>query len=231
VAAFLAVRRVEAYVASDVQFAVPRRGVIVDGLRYASLSRVLRVFENDFGRSVYLSPIAERRRRLLAVDWVEDAIVSRVWPNRIWVRIRERRPVAFVNVPLSRHAGSKIALIDAHGVILQQPARSRFNFPVLTGVSAEQPEAQRRSRVRAMLELLADLGPSASGISEVNAAHLDNLIVIADVDGHTVELMLGKLNFAKRFRSFTAHYEEIRKRSPLAKAFDLRLEDRITARE
>jgi hypothetical protein len=43
--------------------------------------------------------------------------------------------------------------------------------------------------------------------------------------------MLGDGNFGKRFRSFAEHYEEIRKRSPLAKAFDLRLDDRITAKE
>jgi hypothetical protein len=65
----------------------------------------------------------------------------------------------------------------------------------------------------------------------VNAAQLDNLVIVADVTGSTVELMLGDTNFGKRFQSFAAHYEEIRKRSPLAKAFDLRLEDRITAKE
>jgi cell division protein FtsQ len=231
VALFVAVRRIQAYVATNPQFGLSRHGVIVDGLRYASRARVLRLFEADFGRSIYLTPLAERRRRLLAVDWVEDAIVSRVWPDRIWVRIRERIPVAFVNVPLGRRAGSKIALIDGHGVILEQPARARFTFPVLTGVSGEQLEAQRRRHVSAMLDLLEDLGPSSRQVSEVNTAQLDNLVVMAEVDGSTVELMLGDTNFGKRFRSFVEHYEEIRKRSPLAKAFDLRLEDRITAKE
>ena len=37
-------------------------------------------------------PLAERRRRLLAIDWVEDASVSRLWPNRVLVRITERKP-------------------------------------------------------------------------------------------------------------------------------------------
>jgi cell division protein FtsQ len=147
VAAHFAARRVQAYVATDAQFDLRREGVLIDGLRYASRWRILRAFEYDFGKSVYLTPLAERRRRLLAIDWVEDAIVSRVWPDRIRVRIRERRPVAFVNVPLGRQAGFKIALIDAHGVIVEQPARAKFDFPVLTGVTAEQPEAQRRRRV------------------------------------------------------------------------------------
>jgi cell division protein FtsQ len=235
----VAVRRMEAYAATDPQFtlAPPRggaqSGIAIEGLRYASRSKVMRVFDADFERSVFLTPLAERRRRLLAVDWVEDATVSRLWPNRIWVRVQERRPVAFVNVPLhqGRPAGSKIALIDAHGVILEQPAHAKFAFPVLTGVSGEQTERERRRRVVAMLALLRDLGPAAAQISEVDTEDPDNLIVIAQVDGFTVELALGDANFGTRFRSFAAHYAEIRNRSPQARAFDLRLEDRITAKE
>ena len=230
-AALIVANRVQAYVSTDAQFSLARPGLVIDGLVYTSRDRVRRLFEEDLERSVYLTPLAERRRRLLAIDWVEDAIVSRAWPDRIWVRVRERTPVAFVNVPLGRRAGSKIALIDAHGVILEQPAKARFTFPVLSGVTAEQPEAQRRRHVRAMLDLLEDLGSSSRHVSEVNTAELDNLVVIAQVNGSTVELMLGSAHYGRRFRSFTAHYEEIRKRSPIARAFDLRLEDRITARE
>ena len=62
------------------------------GLTYASRSKVQRVFAGDFEHSIFSVPLAERRRRLLAIDWVEDASVSRVWPDRLVVRIRERKP-------------------------------------------------------------------------------------------------------------------------------------------
>ena len=68
-----------------------------EGLTYASRAKVQRVFAGDFDRSIFSVPLAERRRRLLAIDWVEDASVSRVWPDRLVVRIRERKPVAFVS--------------------------------------------------------------------------------------------------------------------------------------
>lgn len=239
VAGLIGARRVEAYVESSPQFQLGRTrlngsdGILLEGLQFAPRSKVLRVFAADIERSVLLTPLAERRRRLLAVDWVEDAIVSRVWPNRIWVRIKERVPVAFVNVPLSptRAVGSKVALIDANGVILEQPPKAKFAFPVLTGVAPEQPEALRRRRVQVMLELLEELGPAAGYVSEVDTATLDNLSIVAQVDGTAVELMLGDTNFARRFQNFAANFAEIRKRSPGAKAFDLRLEDRITSKE
>jgi hypothetical protein len=43
--------------------------------------------------------------------------------------------------------------------------------------------------------------------------------------------MMGESNFARRYQNFVGHYPEIRKRSPEAKAFDLRLDDRITVKE
>src|SRR6476620_1109951 len=43
------------------------------GIKLASRTRVLRVFANDFGGNIFQIPIEERRRKLLAVDWVERA--------------------------------------------------------------------------------------------------------------------------------------------------------------
>jgi hypothetical protein len=43
--------------------------------------------------------------------------------------------------------------------------------------------------------------------------------------------LLGDADFARRYQNFLNHYPEIQKRSPGVKAFDLRLEDRITAKE
>ncbi len=57
-------------------------------MRYASRSKVQRIFAQDSDRSIFPFPLDERRRRLLAIDWVEDASVSRVWPDRLAVRIR-----------------------------------------------------------------------------------------------------------------------------------------------
>src|SRR5690349_19749234 len=88
----IAARKVEHFVSTDPQFTFSsqRRGAIsIAGLEYASRWSVARVFAPDSGRSIYLMPLAERRRRLLAIDWVQDASVSRLWPNRVLVRIVE----------------------------------------------------------------------------------------------------------------------------------------------
>lgn len=222
----LAAGRVRHFVLSDPHFILhaPPNGVTIEGLHYASRERVNRVFAQDYGQSAFQVPLAERRRRLLAVDWVREASISRLWPNQMIVRVKERQPAAFVYV------GHRYMLIDAEGVLLAPPPRTRFDFPVLSGLSDEQSEADRATRVRAMQGFLAEVKPAAGLISEVNAASVEDLRVIAEVDRRLIELWMGDRNYASRFQNFLSRYAEIRKTSPEAKIFDLRLDDRITAK-
>jgi hypothetical protein len=46
-----------------------------------------------------------------------------------------------------------------------------------------------------------------------------------------VELLVGDSNFGARYQNFLNHYPEIKKHSPDVKVFDLRLDDRITAKD
>jgi len=224
----VAALKVRAYAVTSPSFTLSRErpeALKVEGLHYVDRSKVVRVFDADFGRSIFSAPLDERRRRLLAIDWVEDASVSRIWPDRLTVRIRERRPVAFVSFR------SGVLLIDAHGVLLDPPAQSRFSFPVLSGIREDQDEGQRAERVRTMLRLLEDLGARARDVSEVNTADPDDVRVVARVDNQTVELLMGDSNFEARYRAFLGHFAEIRGKSPEGKIFDLRLDDRITVKE
>ena len=197
----------------------------VEGAQHASRRAIEGAFGDDMGRSIYLLPLEGRRATLRTVDWVKDATVMRLWPNRVLVRVAERKPVAFVTLAPSRYG-----LIDADGVILP-PATDRFHLPVLKGVTARDPLADRRDRVQRMLRLLRALGASADKIAEVDVNDRDNVRVTEPYDGRMVTLLLGDQNFAVRYQNFLNHYQEIRDKMPNASSLDLRLEDRITVVE
>jgi cell division protein FtsQ len=148
-----------------------------------------------------------------------------VWPDRLAVRITERKPVAFVQVQ------SSVMLIDGEGMLLEPPPQAQFSFPVLRGVRAEDPPARRMEAVRALLDVEDGLGGEMKDVSEVNAVDPGNIQIVAQVEGHVVDLILGEDNLGPRYRNFLEHYGEIHKRSPEVKTFDLRLDDRITAKE
>jgi len=222
-AAIAGAYQIDQFLASDWRFILTGASFRVTGIHYALRDEIVRVFARDFGRSVYLAPLAERRRSLMAIDWVRDATVSRLWPNRVAVTIVERRPVAFVVLP------GETAMIDADGVILRAPERARFSLPVLAGVTRQQPPEIRRARAGEVMTLMGELPGYARQISEIDVSDPDNLVVVEVVQGRAVRLLLGNRNYLQRLNNLMDHYPDISRRLPNARTFDLRLDDRITA--
>ncbi len=93
------------------------------GNHIVSREAVLQPFARDRNRSVLRVPLDARRAQLEELPWVESASVQRILPNRIRVELTERTPIAFLR------NGNELALIDAHGVILDSPRRRGPAFP------------------------------------------------------------------------------------------------------
>ena len=236
-AVLVAWRRTEEFLIKDTRFRVAQAddfgaaspNLIVEGIHYASASQIRHVFAEDFGRSLYLVPIEERRAQLAQIDWVENAAVSKIWPDTVRVRVEERKPVAFVRLQPNRRDGmSQLALIDSDGYILRPRVAARFTLPVITGIRESEPRGNRRARVRRVLGMLKEIGPLAEQISEVDVADPNDLIVAEHVDSNVVNLMLGDENYADRLQNFLATYPEIRQKRPDAKTLDLRVDGAIT---
>jgi cell division protein FtsQ len=234
VGALWAAARVEQFVVEDKRFrleepepGVPSSSFRIEGVTNASELRIMDVFARDFGRSVYLCPIEERRRRLLAVNWVKDATVSRIWPNQIVVRITERSPVAFVQIPGPK-GGMLHSAVDEDGVLLEPKNAAKLALPVISGVPADS-EPRRRDRVRRFLRLQAELGAYMDQVSEIDVSDPDNLKIVQEFDGCALMLMVGNQNYLERYRNFINRHADIRSRLPGTTVFDLRLKDRITA--
>lgn len=233
-----AFHRVESFLINDARFHLAgpadysqdSPNLQVSGLKRASKAEILKVFEKDFGRSLYLFPVAERRRNLLAIDWVRDGVVSRRWPDQIYVQVTERQPVAFVQF---NHPDKPptFRLIDADGVLLPAPKGERFDLVVLTGVGSNETEDSRRIRVRQAVALLGELGSNASKISEIDVSDPANLEAVVQLDKEVVTLRVGARNFAARIENFTSHFRRIHEQRPGARLFDLRVDGRITAIE
>lgn len=233
-----AFHRVEAFLIDDERFHLQAPadsredppGLTMQGLQRANKSQVLRVFEPDLGRSLYLFNIAERRRNLLAVDWIKDATVARRWPNRVHVSVVERQPAAFVQ--LAGDSAPEFKVIDTDGVLMPIPSGERMsNLVVLTGMSASDTEASRRIRVREAMIFQREVGALANRLSEVDVRDPGNLRVTMRIDDVAVLLKVGNNNYKKRLDNFLAHYAGIHNVKPGAKVFDLRIDGRITAVE
>jgi cell division protein FtsQ len=219
--------RTEDYLITDPRFTLHERGFGMSGLHYTSQQQVRSVFARDIGKSVYLCPIFQRRLQLLAIDWIEDVSVSRIWPDQIAVTVRERKPVAFVDT-LERDGRRRFMLVDREGVLLDPRRPVRLKLPVLTGFQQSDSPELRRERVARLENLQQDLGRAMDKISEVDVRDVENVKVTQPYEGRAVVLLLGNREFGARLRKFYENYPEIRKRSPHATVLDLRIEGSIT---
>jgi cell division protein FtsQ len=71
---------------------------------------VQQVFGGDIARNIFSIPLDERKKQVERIPWVESATVMRLLPNRLRVEIRERTPVAFVQIG-ARIAYNEIDLV------------------------------------------------------------------------------------------------------------------------
>lgn len=205
-------------------------GLRVEGLKHATMPQIHKVFRDDFGRSIYLTNLTERRRDLLAISWVKDASVSRVWPNHLQIRLNERKPFANVilQIPNEGQLTSRVALIDDQGIILETIADPKADLPVLHGISLGMTEEQRRVRVQRVQRMFKDAGELADGISEVDVSDAENLKATRQVGDRAITLLLGRENFHARLENFYRVVDQIRKHYPKRTVFDLRTRDIIS---
>lgn len=239
VAALALAYQVDTFLATDARFtlgAVQRDGELeangpleIVGLEFALRTDVLRVFEKDIGRSLYLLPLEQRRRELLAIDWVENATVSRVWPNRLRVLIHERTPVAVAAIPGRSGDALTTKLVDRHGQLMSRPARANFNLPVVFGLHQDQPIAYRKARIELLERLQEEVEPLNARFSELYLNDPRNLRATLVKDGRNLTLLLGNEKYLTRVQNFLNNYEAVMKEDPRANLFDMRLEDRIVA--
>ena len=200
--------------------------VEIMGVAHSARDNVASMFEKDYGRSIYLMPLRQRRDELLRLQWVKDARVTRVWPNRLQIRITEREPAAFVQLP----GETELPLIDTDGFILRPEIQEALNLPILTGVTRQQSDDDRRVRVRRLRKLMNDSGELSAKISEVDATDPDNLKVMQDAGGKAVTLIIGNRYFKRRLEKFRQNADDLLRRDPSKTTFDLRIDGSIYAR-
>ena len=214
------------YLERDARFRIAGTSNIeATGLTQVSRAEMLPVFGEDVGRNIFFVSLAERRRQLEEIPWVERATVMRVLPDQVV----ERQPVAFVR------AGQQIGLVDANGVLLTMPAammaQHHYSFPVLTGIGPRDPIDARKGRMAVYERLLSELDANkqhlSEQISEIDLTDPEDARVLMPEQGEDILAHFGEDRFLERFQRYKAHIEEWRQQYPRLAAVDLRYDQQV----
>lgn len=190
---------------------------------------VLSVFGADLERNIFRVPLNERRADLERLPWVAHATVMRLLPNRLRIAVTERTPVAFV-----RH-GSQIGLVDTNGVLLDMPPDAagdpHYSFPVLTGLSVNDPLSTRAARMaiyqRFMQELDSAGKKNSSTISEADVSNPEDVKAVVSSGGSDILVHFGDEEFLHRYQEFEQHLPDWKVQYPKLAAADMRYDRQV----
>lgn len=199
----------------------------IAGLHNVTRTQVLEVMGADIGRNIFFVPLDERQKQLEEISWVESAAVMRLLPNRLKIQVTERTPVAFAQI------GSKIALIDLHGVVMDTPpgGTKKYSFPVIVGMAEAEPLSTRAARMKIFGDVVRDLDSGGAhysqDLSEVDLSDPDDVKVTANDPNGEVLIHLGSANYLDRFKVYVAHVQEWRTQFQKLRSVDLRYDRQV----
>ena len=209
----------------------------VNGNHVVSREAVQQQFVHDRNLSVLRISLDSRRSQIEQLPWVESASVQRILPNRIRVDLTERTPIAFART------GNELALIDAHGVILDRPRDEELHFPIVSGVSEDVPRDQREKRMQTYVEFMKSIDmvgfPSADRerkaitivhpsekVSEIDLSSPKDLRAVMTGltslnDSQAVTIHFGSSEFAGKFKMLVDNFSQWQANTGRVQSIDL----------
>ena len=193
------------------------------------ISEIALVGERELGRNeilvlagitdrsslLFLDP-ARTRARLMMNPWIADATVFKLYPDRLRIEIKERKPFALWQ------KDGRISLIAADGVVLETAMPSRFSaLPRVVGKGAEQAAQDFLA--------LIDRFPVIARLTEASVLVAERRWNLRLKDG--LEIMLPENETEQALRILVDLDRKAKILSRDIVAVDLRLPDRVTVRQ
>ena len=162
------------------------RTVDVQGAVYTDPERLSAIVDGLQGDAILLVDTRQIERQLESIAWVESARVSTQFPHKVFIDIRERKPIA-------TFAGSdgKFRVIDRDGRVLDVVDGTPIDYMLVTGANPDVERGQFAGRPFASAAQLAIALPS-----EIRALtrSIDVDATAGDLElklGDDVEVLLG----------------------------------------
>jgi cell division protein FtsQ len=176
------------------------RTVDVSGISQGSEDQIKALVRRAGSASgVWKADLATISAELERQPWVRKAVVTRVLPSGLRVRITERTPRAVI-----RTAGGRFIWVDDDGVMTGTVAPTQ-NAPAFfmrgwDESGTESGRTENRRRVEKYLELLREWEAAgiASRVSEVNLDDLRDVRAQLTGDDSQIEVRLGREDLTKR---------------------------------
>lgn len=205
--------------------------VVVQGNHRLASGEVRALLDGISDHSIFRVDLEEYRDRLLDSPWVADAVLWRVFPSTVEVRVSERAPLAVAR--LNRQA----YLVDASGVIIDAagPQYREFDLPIVDGLLSDKAGGSGTLADPRKIQLVGRLLAELSGrddlikrVSQVDVSDPRNAVVL--LDGEPARLYLGDREFLARLKKYEETAPVVREHMRAIDYYDLRFDRAFVGR-
>jgi len=205
------------YLATAPRFEVKK--LSVSGLKHVEENQILAKAGFEIGTNVFRVNLRDIRERIEELQWVRHAMVERVLPDKIIIKVIEREPIGLARIH------QEIYQFDIDGKILDPDPAGGLNFPILDGLEPGDDKANR-SKVASYRKVLEELGQNS--LSEIHINDTGEVTVVSASDPLLVNL--GTTDFRNRWIKYLQLKPEIQQHYPLAARVDLRFKNQVIVR-
>jgi cell division protein FtsQ len=188
----------------------------VSGVKRVQENEVLAKARFEVGTNVFRVDLDGIRERVEELDWVRYALVQRVLPDQIIIKIVEREPIG-----LTRIRG-EIYQFDMDAKILDPDPAAAASFPVLDGMRPGDKKGNA-SKVASYRRVLEELGDAT--LSEIHINEAAEVSVVSASDPLLVNLGTG--DFRTRWIKYLQLKPQIQQQYPQAVRVDLRFKNQV----
>ncbi len=195
------------------------REVEIEGYRRIPRETLLSLLTIEGMPNLFTLRLREVAKGLESHPWIEHVKVRKVFPDRIWVEVVERKPIAILQL-------EELYYIDDKGVIFSPLGDTdRYNFPFLTGLNRETLEKnpeEANCLIMKALELLRIAERERSfPLEEISEIHMEKTFgVHCFTQGEGLEVKMGWEDFGEKLRKLSLIWSDLKKRGWTAASID-----------
>lgn len=187
------------------------REVEVEGGRKMAKETLLSLMVMEGMPNLFSVNLKEVVKRLESHPWIEQVQVRKVFPDKIFIRVEERKPMAIIQL-------GELYYIDTKGEVFSPVGeKDEYNYPYLTGLSRqvlEKEPVEARRLITKALELLNVVNQEkVSPLGEISEIHMEKSSGIhCFTRAEGVEVKMGWEDFGEKKKRLSLIWSDLRKR-------------------
>lgn len=203
--------------------------VVVQGNFRLSEQQAAALSDIQIGVNTFTLDLGLIGRKIEENPWVQQAQVQRIFPRQVVIRLKERQPVAIVNL-------GYLYYLDEQGEVFKVlGADDSLDYPVITGfdyTKAQGHDVEYAQRLQQIVGLLSDLSErdsfSLTQVSEIHHEEGGGLSLFTLEGG--VKVKLSYADYSKKLDRLERIYAQLQPKLQILDYIDLNVDEKVIVR-